>query len=151
MVMEPSDYPFNLERSMNKFLFEQVGPTYKVYFSERAPEDPSVEQWVEMNWVDDGYGQGEPAILQLDCRSKIEGDKMRRKLKEMRDFVIEKLNVDEITLYDFTTDPKNPVPSDVTICPRCRGRKWGPNERDDSIAVYFLSYHLYVWRPDTLP
>jgi len=150
MVMGPSNYPFNLERSMNKFLYDEVGPTHKVYFSERTPEDPSEEQWIEMNWLDDGHGWGEPTILQLDCRSKIATDKMRRKLKEMRDFVIEKMNVDEVPLYDFT-DPKNPVPCDISVCPRWRGGRWGPNERTDNIAVYFLTYHLYVWRPDILP
>jgi len=149
MTLPASNLPFNLERSMNKFLYAQVGPTYRVYFSERAPEKPDVEQWIEMNWVDEGHGWGEPAILQIDCRSKISTDKMRRKLKEMRDFVIEKMNVNEITLYDFE-DPKNPVPSEIPICPRWRESKWRPYERSDNIAVYFLTYHLYVWRPDIL-
>ena len=150
MALSASNLPFNLERSMNKFLYEKVGPTYKVYFSERAPEDPDVNQWIEMNWIDEGYGWGEPAILQLDCRSKISTDKMRRKLKEMRDFVIEKMNTNEIVLYDFA-DPKNPVASNIPICPRWKGGKWRPYERSDGIALYFLTYHLYVWRPDILP
>jgi len=150
MTLSASNLPFNLERSMNKFLYVQVGPTYKVYFSERAPEKPDVEQWIEMNWIDEGHGWGEPAIMQIDCRSKITTDKMRRKLKEMRDFVIEKMNVNEITLYDFE-DPKNPVPSDVPICPRLRGDKRRPDERSNNVSVIFLTYHLYIWRPDILP
>jgi len=151
MSLGASNLPFNLERSLNRYLYENVGPTHKVYFSGRAPEDPAVDQWIEMNWIDDGYGWGgEPTILQLDCRSKMATDKMRRKLKEMRDFVIEKMNVNEITLYDFA-DATDPVASDIPICPRWRGGKWGPDERKDSIAVYFLTYHLYVWRPDILP
>ena len=150
MGLGPSNLPFNIERSLNKYLYENVGPTHKVYFAERAPEEPDVDQWIEMNWINDGHGWGEPSILQLDCRSKIATDKMRRKLKEMRDFLIEKMNENEITLYDYA-DTQNPVVSEIPICPRWRGGKWGPNERRDSIAVYFLTYHLYVWRPDILP
>lgn len=150
MSIGPSNLPFNLERSLNKYLFENVGPTHKVYFSGRAPEDPAVDQWTELNWISDGHGWGEPSILQLDCRSKISTDNMRRKLKEMRDFVIEKMNVNEIVLYDYA-DTSNPVASDIPICARYRGGKWGPNERRNSIAVYFLTYHLYVWRPSILP
>lgn len=150
MTLGPSNLPFNLERSLNKYLYENVGPTHKVYFSGRAPEDPAVDQWTELNWINDGHGWGEPSILQLDCRSKISTDNMRRKLKDMRDFVIEKMNVNEIVLYDYV-DPQNPVASDIPICPRWRGGKWGPNERRNSIAVYFLTYNLYVWRPEILP
>jgi hypothetical protein len=133
MSLGPSNLPFNLERSLNRYLFENVGPTYKVYFS-----------------GEDGHGRGRPAILQLDCRSKISTDNMRRKLKEMRDFVIEAMNVNEIVLYDYA-DTANPVASVIPICPRWRGGKWGPNERRNSIAVYFLTYNLYVWRPEILP
>lgn len=150
MSLGASNLPFNLERSLNKYLFENVGPTYKVYFSGRAPEDPTIDQWIEMNWIEDGHGLGEPAILQLDCRSKIAEDAMRRKLKEMRDFTIGKMNVNEIVLYDYA-DAQNPVASDIPICPRWRGGKWGANERRNSIAVYFLTYHIYVWRPSILP
>jgi len=146
----PCSLPFNIERSTNKFLFDQVGATYKVYFSERAPENPSINQWVEMNWVDDGHGQGEPLILQLDCKSKIADDGMRRKLKEMRDFVIAAMNVNEIELYDYS-DPQNPVPCEAKICPRLRDNRRGPDERTNNVSVMFLTYHLYVWRPDILP
>ena len=149
MTLEGSNSPFNLERSINKYLYETVGPTYKVYFSGRAPENPKTEQWIELNWIDEGHGKGDPAILQIDCRSKISTDKMRRKLKEMRDFVIEKLNVNEITLYDYT-DVENPVASEIPICPRWKGGKRGPFERSDNVAVYFLTYNLYVWRPEIL-
>ena len=150
MTLHPASYPFNLERSLNRYLYENVGPTHKVYFSERAPEDPTVDQWIEMNWIEDGYGPDKPTKLQLDCRSKIATDHMRRKLKEMRDFLIEKMNVNEITLYDFA-DPKDPVQvANCPIYPRLRGSKWGENERKNSIAVYALTYHLYIWRPDIL-
>ena len=150
MSLGPSNLPFNLERSLNRYLFENVGPTHKVYFAGRAPEDPAVDQWTELNWVEDGHGRGRPAILQLDCRSKIPTDNMRRKLKEMRDFVIDAMNVNEIVLYDYA-DTQNPVASDIPICPRWRGGKWAPNERRNSVAVYILTYNLYVWRPEILP
>lgn len=150
MSIGPSNLPFNLERSVNKHLYENIGPSYKVYFSGRAPEDPNFDKWIEMNWITDGKGWGEPSILQLDCRSKIVTDNMRRKLKEMRDFVIEKMNVNEMVLYDYA-DPQSPVESEIPICPRWQGGKWGPNERRNSVAVYFLTYYLYVWRPEILP
>jgi len=150
MALGASDLPFNLERSINKYLYENVGPTHKVYFSGRAPEDPTVDQWIELNWISDGKGWGEPTILQLDCRSKIASDNMRRKLKEMRDFLLDKMNVNEIVLYDYA-DPQAPVASVIPICPRYQGGKWGPNERKNSIAVYFMTYHIYVWRPQILP
>lgn len=150
MTIGPSNLPFNLERSLNRHLYENIGPTHKVYFSGRAPEDPAVDKWIEMNWINDGKGWGEPSILQLDCRSKIVTDNMKRKLKEMRDFAIEKMNVNEIVLYDYV-DPHSPVESEIPICPRFQGGKGGPNERRNSVAVYFLTYYLYVWRPDILP
>lgn len=149
--MHPSCYPFNLERSVNRYLYENVGPTHKVYFAERAPEDPDVDQWIEMNWIEDGYGPDKPTKLQLDCRSKIATDKMRRKLKEMMDFLIDKMNVAEISFYDFV-DPKSPVLiAECPIYPRRQDSKWVKNERKDSIAVYALTYFLYVWRPNILP
>ena len=148
--MHPANYPFNLERSLNKYLYETVGPTHKVYFSGRAPEDPSVNQWIEMNWIEDGCGPDKPTKLQLDCRSKIATDKMHRKLKEMRNFLIEKMNVKEILLFDFA-DPKDPLQvAESPVYPRRQDSKWLENERNNSIAVYALTYFLYVWRPDIL-
>ena len=151
MTFHPANLPFNLERSLNRYLYENVGPTDKVYFAERAPEDPDVDQWIEMNWISDGYGQDKPTVLQLDCGSKIATDKMRRKLKEMRDFLIDKMNVAEITLYDYV-DPGCPMlVAGCPIYPRRKESKWLENERKDSIAVYAVTYFLYIWRPDILP
>ena len=151
MTLHPSSYPFNLERSVNRYLYENVGPTHKVYFAERAPEDPDVDQWIEMNWISDGYGPDKPALLQLNCRSKVATDPMRRKLKQMRDFVIEKLHVKEMPLFDFADSSDPILVAGCPIYPRLRDSKWLENERKDSIAVYALIYSLYLWRPDILP
>ena len=151
--MQAQSKLLNLQRSLYKYLKDNLSSSYYINYSYyRDPNIQNYNQWIDIHWINTESGWGPKTIVRLNCCSIIKEDQYGVELAKMRDEVINVLNIDEIQMYDFSTDPLNPTIIDgVSFYPRYDKDMEMPNEAGDTVAVWSIDFRIYWWRPDINP
>ena len=167
--MLPQEVGLNIELSFMRFIYQRLSTKYYVNYTDRSNRelerrlkektDPGWWQWIDIHWVTLGQGIFSVSPVQINCNTVREpdhdtqyaGDELGIEVRKMRDEVQDQLNIAEIQILDFSSDPVNPIAVDNVIAARFRGSRALPDAAGDTVNVEALSYDLHVYRESVLP
>lgn len=161
MSILSADRILNIKRSLNLFLYEHLGASYFITYAASTGSDTLQRRlaaggenhwkWMDVFWLNVGGGDFSVSRLQINCNTVITEDPLRISLMEMVDDVHDQLNVNSIPMFDFSSDPENPAPTDNVLVPRFQSSKPMKNEGQDTVNVEMLDYKIFVYRESVLP
>lgn len=159
--METKDYALNIKRSLYKFIAETIGASYYVNYS--SPADEEIERrianrvtnywkWITLHWLSIGPGIYSISKLQVNCNSIIANDPYAKAVTEMCDDVLREMNVDTITLYDFSEYPEDPEDTENVLIPRFRGGPRPlPKSAENTVNSEAMDFDIHMFRESVLP
>lgn len=157
----------NLERSFYRFFHEQVENSLlppvtvegaskpRVGYDDTYFDTEGLDRWVLIDFIDYGIGVNADALLQIKLVTRMYDDPQKMRLKELLDQVREKLNINDIQMYNFSSpvspsmiyykgDPDQPLKAAL----RLDGNAYLPE--DEGLAGMVLTYSLHAWRDDVV-
>lgn len=159
----------NIKASVQKVVHDhfELGWSYPVNYGDAGFKiTPSMDVWVDVNWISFGRGPYTTNTLMFRCFNRPVNDRMGLRLEEMISRLREVLNRRTIPFLDFTADPSSPSPivfegEELEMAIRFEER--GPlqsatgmarpeNEGAmDGVEFVPLTYYVHVPRPNVIP
>lgn len=150
MTVNAESRILNIRRSFNKHIhtklvIEPTSPVCYINYGDLASAVPAdYDNWLSIYWLPMAGNTYTQARVQLNIEGKVIKDKLGNKVTELADTVINALNINTITLYDFA-DPQNLI--DLTpylLIPRLSEVMDLPTMPTSQIRGILLDYKLYL-------